>query len=72
MKGGELSHGGVSNPIDISIMGHKKQIEDMMRAVETSDRPLVDGVEGRKSVEIVLAVYESARSKKLVRLPVSK
>ena len=72
MKGGALSHGGVSNPVDISIMGHKKQIEDMMRAVQTGDSPLVDGAEGRKSVEIVLAIYESARSKKLVRLPLSK
>lgn len=68
MKEGALSHGGVSNPVDISIMGHKKQIEDLMHAAETGERPLVDAVEGRKSVEIVLAVYESARSKKLVRL----
>ena len=32
---------------------------------------LIDGREGRKSVEIVLAIYESAQSGKMVRLPES-
>jgi predicted dehydrogenase len=68
MAGADISHGGVSDPADISFLGHKKQIEDMMRAVETGSNPLVDGLEGRKSVEIVLAIYESARSEKTVGL----
>jgi len=68
MAGADISHGGVSDPADISFIGHKNQIEDMMRAVETGSNPLVDGREGRKSVEIVLAIYESARSEKTVRL----
>jgi UDP-N-acetyl-2-amino-2-deoxyglucuronate dehydrogenase len=72
MAGGNISHGGVSNPADISFIGHKKQIEDMMHSVETGDKPLIDGLEGRKSVEIVLAIYESANSGKIVRLPTSR
>ncbi len=69
MSGGNTSHGGVSNPADISFTGHQKQIEDMIHSIETGEQPLVDGIEGRKSVEIVLAIYESARSEQMVRLP---
>ena len=62
------SGGGASNPADIGFIGHQKQIEDFIHAVETCVSPLVDGEEGRKSVEIVDAIYESARSGKMVKL----
>jgi len=54
--------GGASNPADISFVGHQRQIEDMLRAIQTGSEPLVNGAEGRKSVEIVRAIYESART----------
>lgn len=60
--------GGVSDPADINFVGHQKQIEDMIRAIETGNNPLVDGREGRKSVEIVEAIYESARTGQEVKL----
>jgi len=63
------SQGGVSDPAAISFVGHQKQIEDMMQAIETGGSPLVDGIEGRKAVEIALAIYKSARTGELVRLP---
>ena len=68
MAGGGVVQGGVSNPADISFIGHQRQIEDMIQAIETGGRPLVDGMEGRKSVKIVLAIYESARLGKTVKL----
>ncbi|MEO9003127.1 MAG: Gfo/Idh/MocA family oxidoreductase, partial [Ginsengibacter sp.] len=61
MQSGAVSHGGASNPSDISFVGHQRQIEDFIHAIETNGKPLVDGEEGRKSVEIVCAIYESAR-----------
>jgi predicted dehydrogenase len=61
-------HGGVSDPADINFVGHQKQIEDMLYAIETGNDPLVDGNEGRKSVEIVEAIYESARTGQEVKL----
>ncbi len=69
MSEGSISHGGVSNPADISFTGHQRQIEDMIHSIETGEQPLVDGIEGRKSVEIVLAIYESARSERMIKLP---
>lgn len=67
-----VSHGGVSDPADINYLGHQRQIEDFIDSIKTGDMPLIDGLEGRKSVEIVLAIYESARTGLLVRLPMSK
>lgn len=61
-----VSHGGVSDPADISYLGHQRQIEDIIRSVRTGVSPFVDGVEGRKSVAIVCAVYESARTGRMV------
>jgi len=60
--------GGASDPLSINYLGHQRQMEDMMQAIKTGSKPLIDGVEARKSVEIVLAIYESARSGKLIRL----
>jgi predicted dehydrogenase len=71
MSAGRVSAGGVANPADISFMGHQRQLEDMMHAIETGKTPLIDAIEGRKSVEIVLAIYESARTGKRVFLPKS-
>jgi UDP-N-acetyl-2-amino-2-deoxyglucuronate dehydrogenase len=68
MQSGPLSHGGASNPSDISFVGHQRQIEDFIHAIETGSSPLVDGVEGRKSVEIVSAIYESARLGHMIKL----
>jgi len=65
-----LSHGGgASNPADISFKGHQLQIEDLLYAISTDGTPLVDAREGRKAVEIVLAVYKSAETGTKVTLP---
>lgn len=58
--------GGASNPGDISYVGHQRQLEDMLDSIANNRKPLVDAVEGRKSVAIVLGVYESARTGKMV------
>lgn len=63
------SKGGVSDPRSINYFGHQKQMEDMIEAIHNGEKPLIDGLEGRKSVEIVLAIYKSAQSGKLVKLP---
>ncbi|OGV70287.1 MAG: oxidoreductase [Lentisphaerae bacterium RIFOXYA12_FULL_48_11] len=60
--------GGASDPKAISYVGHRKQFEDFITAIEKKRKPLVDGEEGRKSVEIILAIYKSAKTGKLVRL----
>jgi predicted dehydrogenase len=60
--------GGSSNPAAISHVGHARQLTDFVRAIQSGGEPLVDGAEGRKAVEIILAVYESARMGRTVVL----
>lgn len=60
--------GGAADPLAISFDGHRKQFEDLLHAVETGGKPLVDGTEARKSVEIILAIYRSANERREVLL----
>lgn len=72
MKKVTAAAGGASNPADISFVGHQRQLEDLIHSIETGAEPLIDGEEGRKSVEIVRAIYESARSGNRVKLSTPK
>jgi predicted dehydrogenase len=47
----------------------KNIFEDVVRSLRTGQKVLVDGREGRKSVELILAVYKSALTGKPVKLP---
>ncbi len=63
--------GGASDPSAISYVGHMKQIQDFVNAIPKGRKPLVDGEEGRKSVEIILAIYKSSWTGKRVALPLA-
>ena len=63
---------GVGDPKSISGEGHKAVFRDMIRAIETDGAALCDGREGRKSVEIILAIYKSASTGKPVKLPMGR
>ncbi len=65
---GVATLGGAANPADIGYWAHQRQIADFIDAVEKNRLPLVDGTEGRKAVEIVTAMYESARTGNPVEL----
>jgi len=65
----KTSKGGAADPADIGHEGHRRQIVDFIEALEQKRAPLVDGPEGRKAVEIILAIYESARTGQPVALP---
>ena len=43
--------------------------EDFVKAIQQNRDPAVDGAEGRRSVEIILAIYESSRSGQRISLP---
>ena len=65
---GEKKEGAAQNPAALAIRGHVMQFADMLRAIRENGTPLVDGYAGRKTVEIILAIYESARSHQEVTL----
>lgn len=61
--------GGVADPRAISHEFHRRQFADFLAAIDEGREPLVHGREGRKALEIILAVYESQRRKAPVDLP---
>ena len=60
--------GGSSNPAAISHVYHARQLTDFVEAIATGRPPLVDGREGRRAVEVILAAYESAATGRVVRI----
>jgi len=63
------SGAGAADPRAISHAGHRKQLADLLSALDARRPPLVDGREGRKAVEIILAIYRSATTGAAVALP---
>ena len=55
-------------PLRFSASSHASQIADMIHAIREDGTPIVDGNAGRNPVEIILGIYESARTKKEVML----
>ena len=55
------TNASASSPIVSDPSGHSRLIEDFLRAIETGRAPICDGREGRRSVELIEAIYESSR-----------
>jgi predicted dehydrogenase len=51
---------------------HARQLRDVAQAIQAGRPPLVTGEEGRKSLEILLAIYESQRTGQPARLPLPR
>jgi len=60
--------GGSSNPAAISHVYHARQLADFIHALQTGRQPLVDGREGRKAVEVILGIYQSAATGQSVQV----
>lgn len=64
----ETSNPQATSPVVSDASGHRKILEDFLQAIETDSTPLCDGREGRRSVELVQAIYESSRTGQPVKL----
>ena len=60
--------GGASDPKAISADNHRRNFETFLKALDAGVEPELNGVEARKAVQIVLAVYESARTGRPVEI----
>jgi predicted dehydrogenase len=60
--------GGASDPTAIDVVGHSLVVEDFVRSVRDKRPPCIDGVEGKRAVDFVCAVYESIRTGQPVSL----
>lgn len=59
---------GAADPMAISLEPIKRQFLDFGQAAKNNTKPLLDGEEGYRALQIVLCAYESARSGELVSL----
>lgn len=57
-----------TSPVVSDVSGHKRILEDFIRAIKTDGKPKCDGYEGRRSVELIQAIYESSRTDESVTL----
>jgi UDP-N-acetyl-2-amino-2-deoxyglucuronate dehydrogenase len=57
-----------SDPAALDVSGHAAQIADLLAAIDDGREPAVGGQAGRDALQIVCAVYESARSGRTVIL----
>jgi predicted dehydrogenase len=69
LSGQTKTGGGASDPKAIGHHGHTAQFRDMLAAIAEGRPPLIDGSEGRRAVELILAIYEAAETGQRVRLP---
>ncbi len=60
--------GTASDPAALEVSGHAAQITDLLAAIDEGREPAVDGQAGRDALQVVCAVYESARTGRTVTL----
>jgi len=60
-----------TNPPDVYGFGHHEYLKDVFHSIRTGQAPVVDGWEGRKSLELINAIYESVEREREVHLSFS-
>ncbi|HIF34124.1 MAG: Gfo/Idh/MocA family oxidoreductase [Pirellulaceae bacterium] len=72
MAGKTETGGGASDPSAIGHHGHMLLFKDFLAAIKGKRKPMIDGREGRRSTEIILAIYKAAETGRMVTLPLAK
>lgn len=53
-------------------VGHEGEIDNVLHAIETGTSPLITGEEGRRTIELITAIYKAGFEHRTVRLPIQK
>ena len=56
------TNAAASSPVVSDVRGHRRVIENFIASIRTGATPLCDGRDGRRSVELVEAIYAAART----------
>ena len=62
------ANASATSPVVADTRGHRRVLEDFISAVRGGGRPVCDGPGGRRSVELVEAIYQAARTGTAVTL----
>ncbi len=65
----ESANAGASDPSTINFAGHQRVFEALVNSIENNLPLDIDGIEASKSVELIEAIYRSAKSGSAVSLP---
>jgi len=65
----EVAVTGAADPTKVWGEGHLAHYRDLVDAIQTGRETFMNGQEARNALELIIAVYESARSGKRVSLP---
>ena len=57
---------------DLKYEGHTGEIDDILTALERGGRPMITGEDGRKTGELISAIYKAGCTRSVVRLPIEK
>ena len=68
MNNSEQAGMGANDPNAIDFLGHQKNFEEVVNAIKSGKEPSTNSTEGRRAVELICAIYESAQnnSKKIL------
>ncbi|MBN2853085.1 MAG: Gfo/Idh/MocA family oxidoreductase [Clostridia bacterium] len=56
------------DPMNFSIEGHILQLTDMVEVILNDREPFVNQYEGKRAVELITAIYQSSKERKLIEL----
>lgn len=57
---------------ELAFEGHTGEIDNVLSALEKGERPLITGEDGRRTLEVITAIYKSGFSGQTVKLPIGK
>ena len=57
---------------EVKYTAHAGQLDNVMTAIETGSDILITGEEGRKTIELITAIYKAGSLKKTISLPITK
>lgn len=57
---------------DLEWEGHTGEIDNVLTALENNRQPLITGEDGRRTVELITAIYKAGCTKQTVQMPISK
>lgn len=55
---------------DLPYEGHTGEIDNMLGALERGEKPFITGEDGRRTVELITAIYKAGIQKRTVTLPI--
>lgn len=59
-------------PPELELEGHPAQIKNLLLAIQGKEPLLTDGREGRKAIELIMAIYKSSALRQTVALPITE